>query len=146
MRSPPKAPATDDPPPPSSGNGGSKLYTRDKAPSPHSGRELATDHRAAIATYIGAGRHVLPERKPDRSRVKSIPQIARELGMDKSSARRWLRRDHFDTWFEHWPTIDAILALSQSDRSVPAAMRPSILDSLPPPDPDAIAREGQEHE
>jgi len=34
--------------------------------------------------------------------------MAAELGTTKSTVRRWLRRDHWELWMEHWASAEEI--------------------------------------
>ncbi len=87
-------------------------------------------HRKAVAAYVRAGLHLTAP-----SRAKSVRVIAAELGMSATTARRWLRRDHYDQWMEYWPTVEDIFAESERERQnrqpAPAS---TILQSLPSPE------------
>jgi DNA invertase Pin-like site-specific DNA recombinase len=56
----------------------------------------APAYRPAIAAYLAAGHHLRPDG------VKSVRQIARELGMSATTVRRWLKLNHRDLWLKYW--------------------------------------------
>ena len=43
--------------------------------------------------------------------------MAAELGTTKSTVRRWLRRDHWDLWMEHWASVDELWEVALQDRA-----------------------------
>lgn len=89
-------------------------------------------HRETIAAYIKDGRHVIAP-----GRGKRIAVVAQELGMDPSTARRWLRADHYDEWMQYWPTVEDLFAESAREREAqPPEPQPikSPLAGLPDPE------------
>ena len=42
--------------------------------------------------------------------------MGREMGTTKDTVRRWLRRDHWDLWMEHWASVEEIWEEGQRDR------------------------------
>jgi hypothetical protein len=74
--------------------------------------QKSTSHRATLGAYIRAGRHMVSENK-----AKTIPQIASEIGMSTTTARHWLKADHYAEWLEWWPSVEALFAeWQQKDR------------------------------
>jgi len=69
-------------------------------------------YRAAVAAHVAGERHI---RECGRE-AKTLNQIARELGTSKNTVRRWLRRDHWDLWMEHWASVEEIWDAAQRDR------------------------------
>ena len=57
-----------------------------------------------MAAYVAADRHL----KACGRGAKTLTQIGREIGTTKATVRRWLRRDHWDLWMEHWASIEEI--------------------------------------
>lgn len=92
--------------------------------------KMPTAHRSAIADYVKAERHVLSP-----GRAKKVKVIAAELGMSDETARRWLRRDHYDEWMEYWPTVEDLFAESARERAANPKPQPvtSPLAGLPDP-------------
>src|SRR5262249_37177524 len=43
-----------------------------------------------------------------------------ELGTTKSTVRRWLKRDHWDLWMEHWASADELWEAPQRGRELSA--------------------------
>jgi hypothetical protein len=88
-------------------------------------------HRARLGEYIRAGRHLVSEHK-----AKSIPRIAAETGMSTTTARHWLKVDHYAEWLEWWPSVDALWL--EAHKNKPPAV-PMSFDDFPDCDPAAIA-------
>jgi predicted transcriptional regulator len=66
---------------------------------------------------------------------KTLTQIAREIGTTKDTVRRWLRRDHWDLWMEHWASVEEIWAArgdatSAGDQRTPPELRAFLAQSL----------------
>ena len=38
--------------------------------------------------------------------MKTLTQMAKEIGTTKSTVRRWLRRDHWSLWMQHWASAE----------------------------------------
>ena len=93
---------------------------RGRQPSPH---------RARLAAYIAAKRHVISE-----LRVKTVAQIARETGILPSTVRRWLKTDHSEEWLHWWLPMVFAPDLERGDCA------PALLD-LPDADAFSICRE-----
>lgn len=70
-----------------------------------------TPHRATLGEYFRAGRHLLSP-----TRAKTVRQIAVETGMSIRTVRHWAKVDHYDIWFEWWPSFDAIWAEAREDK------------------------------
>lgn len=81
-----------------------------------------TRHQTTLAAYISAGKHLIfDERRAalgrdDPYRAKPIRQLAAETGMDTTTARYWLKRDHYEEWLRRWPTAEALWAEMQAER------------------------------
>jgi uncharacterized protein YjcR len=69
-------------------------------------------NRTNVAAYVAAHRHL----RNDLRGAKTLTQMATELGTTKSTVRRWLRRDHWDLWMEHWASVDELWEAAQQDR------------------------------
>ena len=69
-------------------------------------------HRSAIAAYVSAQRHL----RGDGRGAKTLTQMAKEVGTTKNTVRRWLRRDHWALWMEHWASVEEIWEAAQRDR------------------------------
>ena len=65
-----------------------------------------------MAAYVAADRHL----KACGRGAKTLTQIGREIGTTKATVRRWLRRDHWDLWMEHWASIEEIWEAGERDR------------------------------
>jgi hypothetical protein len=61
-------------------------------------------NRTAVAAYVAAERHL----KGNLRSAKTLTKMAAELGTTKNTVRRWLRRDHWDLWMEHWASVEEI--------------------------------------
>jgi hypothetical protein len=61
-------------------------------------------NRTAVTAYVAAQRHLRGQLKG----AKTLTQMAAELGTTKTTVRRWLRRDHWELWMEHWASVDDI--------------------------------------
>src|SRR5262245_45695917 len=61
-------------------------------------------------------------------------QMASELAATKSTVRRWLRRDHWELWMEHWASTDELWEAAQENRLAgnPAQPRPTFQITLKP--------------
>jgi hypothetical protein len=70
-------------------------------------------NRTAVAAYVAADRHLRGHLRG----AKTLTQMAAELGTTRPTVRRWLRRDHWDLWMEHWASVDEIWEASQQERS-----------------------------
>jgi hypothetical protein len=86
-------------------------------------------YRTAIAAYVAAGRHL----SEDRDGAKTVKQMARDIGTDPNTVRRWLRRDHRQLWMEYWPTINELWEparvgkhIAQTDPELMAALDNSL--------------------
>ena len=51
-----------------------------------------------VAAYLAEQRHL----RGDLRGAKTLTRMAAELGTTRSTVRRWLRRDHWDIWMDHW--------------------------------------------
>src|SRR5690242_5739716 len=89
-------------------------------------------NRRLIATYVSEQRHRAGRR------AKTLKQIALEIGTTSSTVRRWLRRDHWNVWFEHWASADEIWEAYQREGEQRAS--PPTRDSETPPDIPEEAR------
>ena len=69
-------------------------------------------NRANVAAYVAAQRHLTC----DLRGAKTLTQMATELGTTKNTVRRWLRRDHWDLWMEHWASADEIWEEMRAER------------------------------
>jgi len=58
----------------------------------------ATPLMTNVAAYLAEQRHL----RGDLRGAKTLTQMAAELGTTRSTVRRWLRRDHWDIWMDHW--------------------------------------------
>ena len=67
-------------------------------------------HRRSVAAYVAEARHL------DQHGAKTLKQMGREIGTTKDTVRRWLRRDHWDLWMEHWASVEEIWDDAQRDR------------------------------
>jgi predicted transcriptional regulator len=65
---------------------------------------MRSQHRRSLATYVATERHLMGPSGVS----KTLTQIAREIGTTKNTVRRWLRRDHWDLWIEHWASVEEI--------------------------------------
>jgi hypothetical protein len=70
-------------------------------------------NRYNVAAYVADERHL---RGPLRG-AKTLTQMAAELGTTTKTMRRWLRRDHWDLWMEHWASADELLEVGQRERT-----------------------------
>ena len=77
-----------------------------------SARRMKEKHRTIIATYVAAHKHL----RGDLSGAKTLTQMAREIGTTKNTVRRWLRRDHWSLWTQHWASVEEIWEAAQRDR------------------------------
>jgi hypothetical protein len=98
--------------------------------------KISSAHREALATYVKAGRHLTT---PDRA--KTIKAIAAELGISRSTARHWLRRDHNDEWMEYWPTVEDLFAESERERNRKNQPPAAATTPLHLPSPDSLVSE-----
>jgi IS30 family transposase len=69
-------------------------------------------HRSAIAAYVSARRYL----REDCKGAKSLTQMAKQIGTTKSTVRRWLRRDHWALWMDHWASAEEIWEAERRDR------------------------------
>jgi IS30 family transposase len=69
-------------------------------------------HRTTTAAYVSAERHL---RGGSRG-AKTLTQMAKEIGTTKSTVRRWLRRNHWHLWMEHWASVEDIWEAARQDR------------------------------
>ena len=81
------------------------------------GKALSKDrdeekHRTAIATYVASQGHL----RGNCRGAKTLSQMAREVGTTKNTVRRWLRRDHWSLWTQHWASVEEIWEAAQRDR------------------------------
>jgi hypothetical protein len=60
-------------------------------------------HRRSLATYLALARHLDQQGSP-----KTLTQIALDIGTTRHAVRRWLRRDHWELWMEHWASVEEI--------------------------------------
>jgi predicted transcriptional regulator len=67
---------------------------------------MITRHRAAIAAYVAAQKHL----REGRHGAKTVKQIAADIGTTTTTVRRWLRRDHRSLWMDHWPSANELWA------------------------------------
>ena len=65
---------------------------------------MDTSYRSKVTAYIASQRHL----KDNGRGAKTLRQMAKELGTTPSTVRRWVRRDHWDTWMDYWPSADEI--------------------------------------
>jgi hypothetical protein len=68
------------------------------------GKRMQSPRRRSLAAYVAADRHL----NTCGRGAKTLTQMAAELGTTKSTVRRWLRRDHWELWMEHWASADEI--------------------------------------
>jgi uncharacterized protein YjcR len=73
---------------------------------------VTSKHRTAIAAYVAADRHLLVGGRG----AKTVKQMAKEVGTDPNTVRRWLRREHWELWMEHWPSVEDLWAELQRER------------------------------
>jgi len=78
-------------------------------------RYLKEKNKTNVAAYVAAQRHL----RGDLRCAKTLTQMAAELGTTKSTVRRWLRRDHWDLWMEHWASADELWEAALQDRARP---------------------------
>jgi hypothetical protein len=77
-------------------------------------------NRTNVAAYVAAHRHL----RDDLRGGKTLTQMAAELGTSKSTVRRWLRRDHWDLWMDHWASVEEIWEAATQDPARQRAKRP----------------------
>ena len=94
-------------------------------------RSSSIAHRAKLADYLAAKRHVLHP-----LRCKTILQIARETATTPSTVRRWLKTDHYEEWVYWWLPAAITPGLEWVERE------DALLD-LPELDPAAMYREAE---
>lgn len=102
--------------------------------------------RKAVAAYIAAGKHLLPDKG-----YRELAEIADELGIHESTARRWAREDHREEYLELWASVDEYwTAKLEEEQRRPiheqeAEQRRSaeLIRPLPEPDPAKIAAEDE---
>ena len=82
-------------------------------------------NRNTIAAYVAAERHL----RGNVGGAKTLTQIAAELGTNRNTLRRWLRRDHWELWMNHWASVDELWEASQQER---LAACPDQARRLPP--------------
>ena len=70
-------------------------------------------YRTIITTYIAAQRHL----RGDGRDAKTLTQMAKEIGTTKSTVSRWLRRDHWAHWMDHWASAEEIWKAEQQTRA-----------------------------
>ena len=70
-------------------------------------------HRAVVAACVASQGHL----RVDRRGVKTLTQMAKEIGTTKSTVRRWLRRDHWVLWMEYWASAEDIWEAEQQARA-----------------------------
>ena len=61
-------------------------------------------NRENVTSYIATQKHL----RKDLTGAKRLAQIAEEVGTTRSTIRRWLRRDHWELWMEHWASAQEI--------------------------------------
>jgi len=76
--------------------------------------------RTSVAAYVATDRHL----RADLRGAKTLTQIAAELGTTKTTVRGWLRRDHWELWLEHWPTVEDLWEARQQERLATHSGRP----------------------
>jgi hypothetical protein len=91
---------------------------------------LMNTHRRSVASLVAEARHL-----DQRGDPKTLTQIARETGTTRPTARRWLRRDHWDLWMEHWASVEEIWevrgdAAPAGDQRTPRELREYLAHSL----------------
>ena len=69
-------------------------------------------HRTTIAAYVSAQRHL----RAGRRGAKTLTQMATEIGTTNSTVGRWLRRDHWPLWMQHWASVEDIWQAARQDR------------------------------
>jgi IS30 family transposase len=77
-------------------------------------------NRSNLTAYLAEQRHL----RGDLRCAKTLTQMAAELGTTKSTVRRWLRRDHWDLWMEHWASVEEIWEARQQERSAARLVQP----------------------
>jgi uncharacterized protein YjcR len=77
-------------------------------------------NRANVAAYVAAQRHLTG----DLRSAKMLTRMSAELGTSKSTVRRWLRRDHWDLWMEHWASVEEIWEDMKAERESMAVQHP----------------------
>jgi uncharacterized protein YjcR len=82
--------------------------------------EMKGTNRTNVAAYVAAHRHL----RDDLRGGKTLTQMAAELGTSKSTVRRWLRRDHWDLWMDHWASVEEIWEAATQDPARQRAKRP----------------------
>ena len=80
--------------------------------------------RTATATYVAADRHL----RGDLRGAKTLTQMAAELGTTKNAVSRWLRRDHWELWMEHWASVEEIWEDMKAERESMAVQHPPTAD------------------
>ena len=66
---------------------------------------MKNSNRSNIAAYISSKRHLTD----NGGQAKTLKQVAHELGTAPTTVRRWLRRDHWETWLDWWPNVPDLL-------------------------------------
>src|SRR5262245_37704818 len=91
---------------------------------------MQSHHRHKLAAYVASRRYL---RETGRE-AKTLTQIAREIGTTKGTVRRWLRRDHWDLWMEHWASVEDLWAVrgdaSAGDERTQGELRAFLAQSL----------------
>src|SRR5262245_24805426 len=89
--------------------------------SPHRREIVMTTprYRTAIASYITSGRHL----REGGEGAKTVKQMAKEIGTDPNTVRRWLRRDHWPLWMQHWPSVNELWGAAQRDQAREGKLR-----------------------
>ena len=80
---------------------------------------MTSRHRTAIAAYVAAKRHL----RVGGEGAKTVKQMAKEIGTDPNTVRRWLRRDHWDLWTQHWPSVNELWEEAQRDKAREGKLR-----------------------
>lgn len=80
---------------------------------------MTPKYRTAIAAYVAAGRYL----REGGDEPKTVKQIAQEIGTDPNTVRRWLRRDHWDLWTQHWPSVNELWEEAQRDKAREGKLR-----------------------
>src|SRR5262245_3878185 len=106
---------------------------------------MKATNRTKVAAYVAAQRHL----RGDLRGAKTLTQMATELGTTVNTVRRWLRRDRWELWMEHWASVDEIWEeMNAKQRSEGNSISPTtkITWSLPDPVcPDDIDLYGTAH-
>jgi hypothetical protein len=70
-------------------------------------------NRTNVAAYLAEQRYL----RGDLGGAKTLTQMAAERGTTKTTMRRWLRRDHWELWMEHWASADELWEAAIHDRA-----------------------------